>query len=153
MCRMVISFDRSVFAEEAEKIEDALVRTLHEMNLNATVYDEITENTTTTGSYAERITKDDKIMYDILIDLYVGEHGYSEHIYYFGTFDEARRYANSYLDTIWGEGDETKYDDIDEFYTSKNEERSAQLGNITPFKLTAMTEKGTLPFKARWSIA
>ena len=64
MCRMVISFDRSVFAEEAEKIEDALVRTLHEMNLNATVYDEITGNTTTTGSYAERIAEDGGISHE-----------------------------------------------------------------------------------------
>lgn len=60
MCRIVVTFGRSVFTEEAEQIEDALVRTLHEMNLDATVYDEITGNTTTTANYAEKIAKVEK---------------------------------------------------------------------------------------------
>ena len=96
------------------------------------------------------VINSDDVMYDILIDLYVGEHGYSEHLYYLGTFDDAREYANSYLDTIWGEGDETKYDDVEEFYMAKDLERSAQLGNITPFQLTAMSARGSIPFRAIW---
>ena len=64
MCRMIVTFGRSVFAEEAEQIEDALVRTLHGMNLDATVYDEITGNTITTASYAERIAEDGGISHE-----------------------------------------------------------------------------------------
>lgn len=104
-------------------------------------------NTTTQEVQAEQVIEDAEVMYDILIDLYAGEHGYSEHIYYFGTFDAARRYANSYLETIWGEG-ETTYDDIDEFYMAKDGERSAQLGNITTFRFVpAGSAKGTFHFE------
>ena len=64
MCRIVVTFGRPMFADEAEKIEDALVRTLHGMKLDATVYNEITGNTTTTGSYAERIAEDGGISHE-----------------------------------------------------------------------------------------
>lgn len=150
---MVVLLGRTVFADEAEKIEDALVKTLHEMRVDATVIDNVTGNTTTTDSYAERITKDDEIMYDITIDLFAGEHGYHEHIYYYGSFDAARRYANAHLSVIWGEGKETVYDELEDFYTSKDLERSAQLCSIDAFsEVVAMTAKGTLPFKASWRL-
>lgn len=156
MCRIVVTFGRSVFADEAEKIEDALMRALHglhDANLGIIVYNEITGNTTTTASYAERVTEDDIIMYDIMIDILDGERGYTEHMYYLGTIDGARRYANSYLETIWGEGDETVYIDGDDEYWNKSMEVLARPGGITPFKLTAMTAKGTLPFEASWKVA
>ena len=94
----------------------------------------------------------EEVMYDIHIDFFDGERGYSEHLYYLGTFDEARRYANSYLSTIWGEGAETVYDDGEDAYYNDSLEVSAQLGNITPFALTAMTAKGTLAFTATWRV-
>jgi hypothetical protein len=95
----------------------------------------------------------DDTMYDITIDIIDGERGYTEHLYYLGTSDEARRYANSYLETFWGEGDETVYVDGDDEYFNKSMEVGAQLGTIAPFQLTAMTAKGTLPFRAVWKVA
>ena len=94
----------------------------------------------------------DDTMYDIVIDILDGERGYTEHLYYLGTRDEARRYADSYLDTIWGEGDETCHFAGDDEYYNKSMEVAAQLGAISPFQLTAMTAKGTLPFRAVWRL-
>ena len=149
---MVVILNHAILPDEAEKVEDALVRTLHDMKVDAAIIDNVTGNTTTTDSYAEQIADIDEVMYDILIDLFDGERGYSEHLYYLGTFDEARRYGNSYLSTIWGEGKETVYYDCEDAYYNESLEVSAQLGNITPFALTAMTAKGTLEFTATWRV-
>lgn len=59
MNKITITFTgRRIFSDEAEVIEDKLVQTLYKMGLDASVYSQITGNTTTTLSYADRMLEE-----------------------------------------------------------------------------------------------
>jgi hypothetical protein len=93
------------------------------------------------------IILDDTAMYRITIDVFVGEYGHEEYIYYLGDKKEALQYAQSYLQTVWGYG-ETIYEHIDDAYMSKDLERSAQFASCDEFNwVPAMSAKGAFHFQ------
>lgn len=92
---------------------------------------------------------DDTAMYRITINITVGEYAHAEYLYYFGSKIEALHYAISYLETIWGEGNETVYDDNEDVYMSKDLERAAQFAHCSELiGIPAMSAKGTFYFQS-----
>jgi len=93
-------------------------------------------------------------MWQIEIGIRVGEYEHNEHIYFFGSEEEATRFGQAYVSTIWGEGKETTWDDYDACYYSQNGERAASFDGVRPFdNIVAMTDKGTLPYRVTFSLA
>ena len=89
----------------------------------------------------------DEVMYQIVLDILVGEYTHYDYRYYLGTYEGANQYANSELKEYWGEG-ETYYDDIGDWYMNSEQTMSAQLEYIEPFpNLPVMTAKGAFHFQ------
>jgi hypothetical protein len=92
---------------------------------------------------------DDIGMYRITIDITIGEYSHEEYLFFYGNPENARDYANSYLETIWGEEyNQTNYDDVDECYYDVNGEKAAQLDRVDLYnEIPAMSAKGAFHFQ------
>ena len=92
---------------------------------------------------------DDTAMRRITLDVTVGEYAHAEYHYFHGNEEQARMYAEFYLDTIWGEEhNETNYDNVDECYYDVNGEKAAQLGSVEVLEfIPAMSVKGAFHFQ------
>lgn len=86
-------------------------------------------------------------LYDIVIDITVGEYEHDEHLYYYGTQEDAERYGRAYMTDIWGAG-ETEYDPEQGWMSKPGGERGAVLAGVYPLDwLPCMTDKGALHIK------
>ena len=90
---------------------------------------------------------DDTDMYRITIDILFAEYSHAEYHYFFGTREEAKSYANSYLSTIWGEG-ETIYVDSEDYYMDNERVKAAQFSGVEVYdRVPAMSAKGAFHFQ------
>ena len=130
---------------------------------NGEVYDSITYGSTNWGmpSFCDCVEMqvpdyenieivlilDDTAMYRITIDILIADYSHNEYHLFFGTEEEAKSYANSYLSTIWGEG-ETIHEDPLHNYLDNERVKAAQLGGIEVYdRVSTMTAKGEFHFQ------
>ena len=91
-------------------------------------------------------------MWQIAIGTMDGEHEYETDIYFFGHYEDAERYANSYMSDYWGLG-ETEYDNIDDCWYNKGGELSAFIYGIYEYRtVVAMTVKGAMAYGLEFSL-
>jgi len=91
-------------------------------------------------------------MWEIAFEVRDGENEYTDDSnYFFGEYEDAKRYANSYIQDYWGVG-ETVCDDWADAYFTKDGCRAVRLFNIQEFnRIVAMTGTDTLTYKLEYS--
>jgi hypothetical protein len=90
------------------------------------------------------------LMYDIVLTIQDGENEYGDHIYFFGTLDEAALYASSYIADFWGYGECHIEND---WVFNSTWERAIQVSWIGPYtRIAAMTTKGAFNFEMEFRV-